>query len=103
VALAAVAALVGGGLTGGTRALLIHQFLDQQWDDELETLMEAGVWSSGFASTTLSKKKWLSTSCEISAERLCAYMRSHSISGLDDIPLSSIKPDPLLEEPLGKL
>ena len=42
IALAAVAALVGGGLTGSTGAFLIHQFVEQQWGDELETLLETG-------------------------------------------------------------
>jgi hypothetical protein len=103
VALAAVAALVGGGLTGGTGAFLIHQIVDQQWGDELETLMEAGglvVW------VRVHNDRQERLAVDILRSLGGEAVRVHEIEldkRLDDIPLSSIRPDPLLGEPLGKL
>jgi hypothetical protein len=95
--------MVGGGLTGGTGAFIIHQILGQERGDELETLMEAGglvLWVR--IHTPLQEK----TAIEILRSHGGDAVRVHDIElekRLDDIPLSSIKPDPLLEEPLGKL
>lgn len=103
VALAAVAALVGGGLTGGTGAFLIHKLVDQQWGEELETLMEAGgmvLWVRVHNPEQEKKAIDILRNCGGEAVRV------HEIEldkRLEDIPLSSIKPDPLLGEPVGKL
>lgn len=103
VALAAAAALVGGGLTGGTGAFLIHQIVDQQWGEELETLMEAGglvLW------VRVHNPEQEKVAIDILRNLGGEAVRVHEIeldSRLEQIPLSSIKPDPLLGEPLGKL
>lgn len=95
VALAAVAALVGGGLTGGTGAFLIHQVVEQQWGEELETLMEAGgliLWVR--VHNPEQEKRAIETLRNLGGEAV----RVHEIEiekRLDDIPLSSIRPDPL--------
>jgi hypothetical protein len=102
VALAAVAALVGGGLTGGTGAFLIHQIVGQQWGDELETLMEAGglvLW------VRVHNAEQERTVVEILRSLGGEAVHVHEIElekRLNDIPLSSIRPDPLIGEPLGK-
>ena len=103
VALAAAAALLGGGLTGGTGAFLIHQFVDEQWGDELETLMEVGglvLW------VRVHNAEQERRAVEILRSLGGEAVRVHEIElekRLDDIPLSSIRPDPVLGEPLGKL
>ena len=99
----AAAAMIGGGLTGGTGAFLIHQILGQERGDELETLMEAGglvLWVR--VRNPIQEK----TAIELLRRHGGAAVRVHEIeleNCLDNIPLSSIKPDPLLGEPLGKL
>jgi len=103
LALVAAAAVIGGGLTGGTGAFFIHQILGQERGDELETLMEAGGLVLWVRVHNPNQEK---TAIEILRSHGGEAVRVHEIeleNRLDDIPLSSIKPDPLLGEPLGKL
>jgi hypothetical protein len=99
---AALAALGGGAAAGALAAYFAHRFVSRVRRRELRTLVEAG----GIV-------LWVRVTSRESEQRALAILRRHGAAAAhvheieiekhtDDVPLSSVRPDPLLgNERLG--
>jgi hypothetical protein len=103
VAAAAAAAALGGATTGGLGALALSRYLEQQRAKELEALLVTGgiiLWVRVRSPDREDKAQ------DILRKHGGEAVRVHEVEiekRLEDLPLSSIRPDPWLgDEPLAR-